>query len=195
MKIQKIQQLCKAAKRIIIIEDAVHGTQWISDGYCVYPLFNLPRLSKENIFAMFDIPEDKQGAILFEEMEELPASMDFSDTADGEQVVSPEPFGISAYGRSFEVINGAEGAMLVDSKYLKVFEKDAVFYERYREHGTPYIVVKEGMFLAGVVIPFVDKGQIAEWLVNTGEALIVARENDVAAQVSMHFEPEADPEE
>ena len=190
MKIQKIQQLCKAAKRIIIIDDKSHGIQWISDGYCVYPLFNLPRLTRENIFAMFDIPEDKQGSILFEERETLPISMDFSDVADGEQVVSTEPYGISAYGRSFSVINGTEGALLVDSKYLKVFDKDAVYYERCRKVGSPYIVVKEGMFLAGVVIPFVDKGQIAEWLVNIGEALIVARENDVAAQVAMYFEPE-----
>ena len=95
MKIQKIQKLCKSAKRIIIF-NAKNGVQWISDGYCIYPLFNLPRLSRENIFAMFDIPADKQGKIYFEEREGLPEGLDFGDTARGENVVTTEAYSIYA---------------------------------------------------------------------------------------------------
>ena len=173
MKIQKIQQLCKAAKRIMIINDEAHGIQWISDGYCIYPLFNLPRLTRENIFALFDIPEEKQGKIFFDERDELPTGLDFSDVADGERVVSPENYSINAHGRSLAVIKGAEGGQLFDKKYLAPFDDDAVLYERCRKYGHPYIVAKEGMFLAGVILPFEAREELAEWLVNIGEQLIV----------------------
>lgn len=171
MKIQKIQQLCKSAKRIVIYNDEELGIQWISDGYCIFPLFKLPRLTEENIYTMFDIPADKQGKIYFEQRDELPASLCFDDYFEGEVAVRSEQFGIVAYGRALEVIRGAEGATLYDKKYLSVFDDDAVFFERLRSGGSPYIVVKEGMFIAGVIMPFQPNIQLKEWLVDVSETL------------------------
>ena len=173
MKIQKIQALCKAAKRIVIFNDENHGMQWISDGYCIFPLFNLPKLNEKNVYALFDIPEDKQGKIFFEEREELPRSICFSDYDKTEVAVKPEAFGISAYGRRLNVIRGSEGATLYDARYFSVFEDDATFFERPRADGAPYIVVKEGMFLAGVLLPYEANNELREWLVNVGESMRV----------------------
>ncbi len=171
MKIQKIQSLCKSAKRIIIFNDADEGIQWISDGYCLFPLLNLPRLTEDNIYALFDIPEDKRGKIFFEEREELPKSLCFEDYFEGECAVKPEAFGIVAYGRALEIIRGAEGAILYDKKYFSVFDDDVILFERLRPAGSPYIVAKEGMFVAGVIMPFDPNITLKEWLTNVAETL------------------------
>lgn len=171
MKIQKIQQLCKSAKRIIIFNDADEGIQWISDGYCIFPLLNLPRLTEDNIYTLFDIPEDKRGKIFFEEREELPSSISVDTYEKGEISVKPEQFGIYAYGQACDVFRGAEGALLVDSKYLSVFDKDVTYFERLRVGGSPYIVAKEGMFVSGVILPFEANITLKEWLVNVSESL------------------------
>lgn len=194
MKIQKIQALCKSAKRIMIVNDSKLGIQWLSDGSAIYPLFKLPRLSEENIFAMFDIPEDKQGKIYYDERDRLPVSLDFSDTSEGEQLVTLEPFGITAYGRSLEVIRGSCGAMLIDKKYLAPFDDGVQLYERVRIHGTPYIVAKEGMFIAGIILPFEARAELARWLVNTGEAMITVSD-DEPMQSSMSFEDSEEADE
>ena len=60
MKLSAIQQICKGAKRIELWSDSATRTQWISDGGAFYPLYNLPNLEAENVFALFDIPEKKQ---------------------------------------------------------------------------------------------------------------------------------------
>ncbi len=171
MKIQKIQQLCKSAKRIVLYNDEDQGIQWISDGYCVFPLFNLPKLDEQSVYTLFDIPEDKRGKIYYSEEDELPRSLCYEDFYEGENVVKPEQFGIVAYGRSLEVIRGAEGATLYDKKYLSVFDDDVMLFERLRSNGSPYIVAKEGMFVAGVIMPFEPNIQLKEWLVNVSETL------------------------
>jgi hypothetical protein len=171
MKIQKIQSLCKSAKRIIIFNDADEGIQWISDGYCLFPLLNLPRLTEDNIYALFDIPKDKRGKIFFEEREELPKSLCFEDSFEEENAVNPEQFGIYAYGQAFDVFRGAEGALLVDSKYLSAFDKDVTYFERLRRGASPYIVAKEGMFVSGVILPFEANITLKEWMTNVAESL------------------------
>ena len=58
MKLKKIEQILKRNKTIILY----HGPddiQFLSDGAALYPMFNLPELTKESIFTMFDIPEEK----------------------------------------------------------------------------------------------------------------------------------------
>ena len=176
MKIGRIENLCKSAKRITIINDKSLRIQWIGDGCCLYPLFKLPKLTAENIFAIFDIPEDKQGKIFFDEREELPAGLDFSDATDEEAVVTPEKCSIVAEGSTLIPIKCSTGVMLVDKKYLAPFEEDATFYERQRAKGGSYLVVKEGMLLAGVVLPWERTAEIGEWLVNIGELIVGVEE-------------------
>lgn len=176
MKIQKIQQLCKAAKRILII-NGTSDVQWISDGYCIYPLFNLPRLSRENVFAMFDIPADKQSKIFFDERDTLPENLNFDDTVRAENVVVREPYSIYAYGRCLTPIKCSQGAVLIDTKYLAPFAEDVTLYERTKSDGAPYIAVKEGMLLAGIIIPYDVREDFGEWLVNIGEMVVTTAEN------------------
>ena len=67
---------------------------------------------------------------------------------------------------------GAKGGYFINKKFLAPF-KEPTFFERLSANGRPYLVVKEGLFLVGAIMPIIDKGERAEWLVNTGEGLIL----------------------
>ena len=177
MKIGAIEKLCKSARRILIINDEERGIQWLGDGYCLYPLFKLPRLNGENIFAIFDIPEDKQGKIYFEEKEKLPMSLNVEDVSDGETPITPESICISYNGKALVPIKCSVGVMMIDKRYLGVFDGDVAYYERLLPSGRPYVVAKEGMFTAGIILPEEPNEKLAELLVNTGEGLALASEN------------------
>lgn len=126
---------------------------------------------------MFDIPADKQGKIYFDEREGLPGGLDFDDTARGESVVAPEAYSICAYGRTLKPFKCSQGAVLIDTKYLTPFDDDVTLYERSRASGMPYIAVKEGMLIAGIILPFEARSDLGEWLVNMGELVITSAEN------------------
>jgi len=70
MKIKSISAICKANKSVILYEG--ESCQWISDGAAIFPLFGLPKMTKEHIFTMFDVPEDKRDGFYFESRDEMP---------------------------------------------------------------------------------------------------------------------------
>lgn len=171
MKIGTIEKLCKSAKRISIVNDGERSIQWISDGYCMYPLFKLPKLNAENIFAIFDIPEDKQGKIQFDVRDDFPVSLNFGDVDGAEHVITPDAYSINANGITLVPFRCSLGVMLIDKKYLGVFDGEVTFYERCTSFGWPYLVAKEGMFISGVILPYTADYKLSEWLVNTGEGV------------------------
>ncbi|MBQ2876988.1 MAG: hypothetical protein IJE25_08255 [Clostridia bacterium] len=177
MKIQKIQSLCKSAKRITVIKDDERYIQWLGEGSCFYPLFKLPRLSAENIFAIFDIPEEKQGKIFFEERDELPRAVDFSDVSDGETIITPEGGGVIFEGRTLVIFKSSLGVITVDKKYLAPFDDEVTYYERKTASGQPYIVAKEGMFISGIVMPYNGGNKLGEWLSDIGEGIVIMADN------------------
>ena len=59
MKIKRVESILKARKTIITYHTA-DKCQWIGDGSAFYPIYNLPPLTEENIFVMFDIAESKR---------------------------------------------------------------------------------------------------------------------------------------
>lgn len=87
MKIASIQQICKGAKRIELFSAPSSSVQWISDGGAFYPLYNLPEMREENVFALFDIPEKKQDKIRFEHKRQLPEAISFTDAVDAENAL------------------------------------------------------------------------------------------------------------
>lgn len=55
MKLKQIEAILKAEKTIIVSETS--ACQWLGNGSAFYPVYNLPKLTKDNIFTMFDITE------------------------------------------------------------------------------------------------------------------------------------------
>lgn len=168
MKLSKIGALCKAYKRFVVY-NVGHGMQWISDGYAAYPLYDLPPLEEDNVYAIFDIPEDKRGKMYFDERHGVPSGMSFADAVSDEVEIKPYPIGIIWHGAIYYPCKSREGVLFIDKKYLAPFEEGAVLYERWAENGTPYIVSKRGMLLEGVITPAgIATAELAELLCEVG---------------------------
>ncbi len=158
MKIKQIEKILKSQKRIIISE--ARGAQWLSDGVAVYPVYNLPKLTEENIFPLFDIPEEKRDKFYFK-ASSLPTFLNFEDSDENEQMIDRGDFSILVNGRILEPLKTSRGIVFIKSRYLKPIDDDEagfVLYERISEYGRPYIVVKRGFILQAVIYPenFID---------------------------------------
>jgi len=157
MKISAIQQICKGAKRIELFSAPQSSVQWISDGGAFYPLYNLPEMEEENVFALFDIPEKKQDKISFEHKHQLPQFISFADTAKSENALEFGNISIYARGRVLRPLKTSLGIIYINEKYLRPFadaENGVQLYERYTPGGEVYIAVKEGFLLTGIILPY-----------------------------------------
>ncbi|OGO90328.1 MAG: hypothetical protein A2Y17_12225 [Clostridiales bacterium GWF2_38_85] len=154
MKIKSIASICKNNKSVILYEGK--SCQWISDGAAIYPLFGLPKMTKENIFTMFDVPEEKQSGFYFDSKEELP-SFCFSDADGGERLLDRATLSVCAKGHVVEPLKTSLGIAFINEKYLAPFG-DCVngfeLYERVTKSGQVYIAVKEGFILLGIIMPY-----------------------------------------
>lgn len=185
MKIRKIGALCKAYKRFVVY-NVGNGMQWISDGYAAYPLYDLPPLEEDNVFAIFDIPEDKRGKMYFDERHGVPSGMSFADAVADEIEIKPYLIGIIWHGEIYYPCKSREGILFIDKKYLSPFEEGAVLYERWADNGVPYIVVKRGMLIEGVITPAgIATAELADLMCEVGNLTAAVSEGgdgDYAAE-------------
>ena len=181
MKIASIQQICKGAKRIELFSAPSSSVQWISDGGAFYPLYNLPEMREENVFALFDIPEKKQDKIRFEHKRQLPEAISFTDAVDAENALEFGNISIYARGRVLRPLKTSLGVIYINEKYLKPFsdaENGVQRYERYTPGGEVYIAVKEGFLLTGIILPYdIVTKEFVEELKTIYELSAVAAEN------------------
>ncbi len=143
MKLKQIEAILKAEKTIIVSETS--ACQWLGNGAAFYPVYNLPKLTKDNIFTMFDITEEKRDKFYFE------------DGDDSEQLLERGAIAFYAQGRTLEPLKTSQGIAFINTRYLKPFSDiDAGYelYERTTAQGKPYIAVKSGFMLLGIISPY-----------------------------------------
>lgn len=116
MKIKQIESILKAEKTIIVSETS--ACQWLGNGAAFYPVYNLPKLTKENIFTLFDVPEDKRDKFYFEERS-LPEFINFRDDDSEEKMLERDMFSIYIQGRTLEPLKTSQGVVFYK---LPVFE-------------------------------------------------------------------------
>lgn len=153
MKIKKVEALCKSDRRIILYEG--DGVQWIGNGYAAYPLHNMPVLDENNVFTLFDIAEKDREKYLLRS-EELPDALDFNDSSDTEIMLDRISIDLYINGCDVAPYVGSSGIIFVETRYLAPFIKQEggfELYERFTKIGKPYIAVKSGLFLIGVIMP------------------------------------------
>lgn len=154
MKLKKIEQIIKTAKHIVVCESP--ECQWIGDGHSLYPIYDLPHLAQNEFFTMFDIPDAQRGKFGFT-LSELPSNFNFKDSDSSEMLLKREDFTLNIQGRTLEILPSRCGLTFIDTKYLKPFigmENGFSLTERMSTDGTPYIAVKDGLFLIGIILPF-----------------------------------------
>lgn len=154
MKLKQIEAILKAEKTIIVSETP--ACQWLGNGAAFYPVYNLPKLTQDNIFTMFDIAEEKRDKFYFEERE-LPSFINFEDGDESEQMLDRGTIAFYAQGRTLEPLKTSQGIAFINTRYLKPFADSQAGYELYERTdklGRPYIVVKSGFVLLGVISPY-----------------------------------------
>ena len=146
MKIKQIEAILKTQKTIIVSETA--ECQWLSNGEACYPVYNMPKLTRENIFTMFDISESKWDKFYFRE-QELPSVYNFADDDEAELMVEQSKIEFNVSGRTLVLLKTSQGMVFINARYLRPFSDLAdgfELYERTSKAGTPYIVVKSGFY-------------------------------------------------
>ena len=148
MKIKSIAAICKKNKNIAIFErysdDGDILTQYIGDGSAVYPVVGLPKLDKESLLTIFDVPE-KDRDNYFVKTLGVPAGISFEDTDETERHVEREGISIIYSGRTLKPIRTTRGLVFIESRYLSPVADvlDVLeLYERRTAEGAPYIVAK-----------------------------------------------------
>ena len=151
MKIKSVAALCKKRKNVTLFQGSA---QWVGDGSCMYPLFNMPEMEMKNIVAMFDIPESKVSEYTTK-VREIPVEVDINDFCATESEIEQIETCITYKGNMYEVIPTSAGAKLINVKYLSPFSDmiGCELYERKNDAGNIFIAVKQGMILYGIIIP------------------------------------------
>lgn len=83
MKLKKVLSILKANGLYYLydrIDRSGEITQWLGDGYAIYPLDGLPILDEESFCAVFDITGKQREKILFRH-ERLPEHLNVEDVA------------------------------------------------------------------------------------------------------------------
>ena len=89
MKLKKVLSICKTNGLYYLydrIDRSGEITQWLGDGYALYPLDGLPILDEESFCAVFDITGKQREKILFRH-ERLPEHLNVEDVAAGDKLV------------------------------------------------------------------------------------------------------------
>lgn len=89
MKLKKVLSICKANGLYYLydrIDRSGEITQWLGDGYALYPLDGLPILDEESFCAVFDITGKQREKILFRH-ERLPEHLNVEDVAACDKLV------------------------------------------------------------------------------------------------------------
>ena len=164
MKIKQIKSILKGSKNITVL-NAAEG-QWLGNGAACYPVYNLPTLTKEHIFAMFDIPEDKREKFFFTESP-APSHINFTDHDECENSIKKLKIAIDVYGYSVTLLETSRGLVCINSQLLKPFQglqEGYELYERFSRKQGIYIAVKSGFSLIGIIMPLeiVEDGFVEE---------------------------------
>lgn len=159
MKLKKVAALCAKNERFYLTdevgEDGELIRQWLGDGTALYPLSGLPVLDEDNLCAMFDIPEKKREKCFFNRGT-MPEWMNTRDCVACEWALKDEWPKVAHNGYVLKPLSTHDGISFIQTDYLSPLDDMADYlqlYERTNDAGQPYIVAKNGMRIAAVIMP------------------------------------------
>lgn len=159
MKLKKVAALCAKIGTFRLFdevgEDGEFIRQWLGDGRASYPLSGLPVLDEENLCAMFDIPEKKRNEFFFSR-KPLPVFLNVADCAKGEQTLYDTWPTIEHNGYVLKPLSTNDDVLFIQTAYLSPLEDMADYlqlYKRVSDTGQAYIVAKNGLEIAAVIMP------------------------------------------
>ncbi len=171
MKIQKIVDLCK--KNGQMYKTKAEGTQWIGNGYAVYPLYDLPDLTTEELCTIYGLSEKEQEKMILNDKDVSEyKGIDFGAIKPDEEPAEAIKLGLFYGGASLIMLKCAGGISFVNRAYLTPFKEEIQFWRRISASGNEYFVVTAGMFVVGIILPEIGiRADIAAEIKEVAEGL------------------------
>lgn len=159
MKLKKVISLCGKSKCFRLydrIDSTGEITQWLGDGFAIYPLNGLPILDEESLCAVFDISEKQRENMTIRRVN-MPDTVNTDDTDPAERVLQDDDFSIFYGGTELQPLKTRNGITFIQRKYLAPLEDvlDMVqLYERVTPGGQSYVAAKTGLLIAAAIFPY-----------------------------------------
>lgn len=155
MKIKKIIQLCKQSSTVALYD--TQDEQWLSDGFSIYPLFNLPIFDEDTLCRTYDITEKQQNDFIIRHEHSLPLAYSFKDAIDEENEIQRGSISLYDGKRKIIPFETSQGVAFIDEKYLSPLsdnDYDVIsVWERETPNGELYFAVKCGFILSAIIMP------------------------------------------
>ncbi len=165
MKLKEIAALCRKAKSVIVFDE--EGRQWAGDGSAMYILpENIGGMTPDTLCVIFDIPTDK-AAEFYTRRSEFPATFESGDEAEEDELLFDTDRRVLYDGADMTPLQTPDGKVFfIKSKYLKAVNdsENLRLTLRIDGEGNRYIAVKDGMFLAAIIVPIMLKPGTTAWL-------------------------------
>jgi len=156
MIIKKLIDICKKSATIILYD--TENEQWLSDGNCIFPLYNLPMFDENTLCKTYDITDKQQEKIYFKRETELPENLNITEYINGEVPCQQGPIKITAGGNGLISYMTSQGIVFINEKYLSpigdINDDTTEMYERYTTDGKMYFAVGSGFVLIGLIMPY-----------------------------------------
>lgn len=160
MLLKEIEKVCKYEKSVILYT-LPDGSQWCGTGSALFPLSGMPEnLSMDNVIRLLNISDAELEKIYKADrrmIKEDPSCEVFYDTIPDETEIEQTFPAIVANGILYNSYRISDGIMFINNKFVKAFkEKDVeyrFFERRSKSQTTPFLVVKRGLFIDGVIFP------------------------------------------
>ena len=159
MKLKKVATLCAKSKYYVLfdkIDSTGEITQWLGDGYSLYPLNGLPILDEETLFAVLDVSE-KQREKAVVHRDNMPGTFNADDTDPAETALNEGDIPLILGGTVLQPLMTRKGITFIQRKYLEPLD-DMLgmiqLFERVAADGQPYIVAKAGLLIAAIIMPY-----------------------------------------
>lgn len=156
MKIKAVEAILKGEKTFHIYKN--DRCQWLGNGIAFYPLDDFPEITPDNIFSVFDIPQDKREKFRCQ-YDTFPEGINLLDIDENEQLLERDIFDVVYYKRLLVPLKTPTGLIFVQKRLLKPFGDDDEYelYLRELPSGIPYVAVKRGWNVYGIIAPVLIK--------------------------------------
>lgn len=162
MKLQKFAKQVIRSNDVTLYIVRKTGATFLSLPYAVYPVEQFPLIDDaEQLATILDIPRSKWEKVMAKIVcieNEMVAGIDLTDNTTTEQMATRKTFTL----RQGTIVTeeGEKRITFFNPEFLepiqdRLKDPDAqiTYWRREMENGTPYIVVKDGLFLIAAILP------------------------------------------
>lgn len=157
MKLNKIKTLCVGAGTLRIFnelsEEGELRGQWLCNGAAMWRITGLPTIGTENIPALLGLSA-KQVEKLRISIGDFPTAYDPGDYDSEDIVMQPAQISLKENGRENLILRGGSFVLTADAALLDPeWTEDTQILLRLDTNGKPYIVLLDGFFVSGIIMP------------------------------------------